>query len=193
MGELRRTRPVFHSEADVQHALAWTAHLFEPSLRVRLEDLVKETASIERQLQAHRGGVVELAPRVPRATAASCWTTPLPVCYAAASGATERSRGPRAGVGYTSTVVAAYPYSSVLSQVAQEAAKRTAWLVPRASGRSRLRRRARRAGMGQAPITVPPWPRRHDASSEVRCYAPCDPGACGAPGRIRTCSHRIGS
>ncbi|RKS08474.1 hypothetical protein DFP74_4175 [Nocardiopsis sp. Huas11] len=35
--ELKRKRPVFHSEADFQHALAWTAHLFEPSLRVRLE------------------------------------------------------------------------------------------------------------------------------------------------------------
>jgi hypothetical protein len=36
LGELRRTRPVFHSEADFQHALAWTAHLFELSLGVRL-------------------------------------------------------------------------------------------------------------------------------------------------------------
>lgn len=34
---LRRSRPVFHSEADFQHALAWTAHLSDPSLRVRLE------------------------------------------------------------------------------------------------------------------------------------------------------------
>ncbi|MDT0331471.1 hypothetical protein [Nocardiopsis lambiniae] len=37
LGGLRRARPVFHSEADFQHALAWTAHLFEPSLRVQLE------------------------------------------------------------------------------------------------------------------------------------------------------------
>lgn len=35
--ELRKRRPVFHSEADFQHALAWTAHQSNPSLRVRLE------------------------------------------------------------------------------------------------------------------------------------------------------------
>lgn len=35
--DLRRSRPVFHSEADFQHALAWTAHLSDPSLRIRLE------------------------------------------------------------------------------------------------------------------------------------------------------------
>jgi hypothetical protein len=35
--ELRQHRPVFHSEADFQHALAWTAHQSNPSLRVRLE------------------------------------------------------------------------------------------------------------------------------------------------------------
>jgi hypothetical protein len=34
---LRRSRPVFHSEADFQHALAWTAHLSDASLRIRLE------------------------------------------------------------------------------------------------------------------------------------------------------------
>ena len=34
---LRQSRPVFHSEADFQHALAWTAHLSDPSLRIRLE------------------------------------------------------------------------------------------------------------------------------------------------------------
>jgi hypothetical protein len=28
---------VFHSEADFQHALAWAAHLSDPSLRIRLE------------------------------------------------------------------------------------------------------------------------------------------------------------
>ena len=35
--ELRAERPVFHSEADFQHALAWIAHRSEPRLRVRLE------------------------------------------------------------------------------------------------------------------------------------------------------------
>jgi hypothetical protein len=34
---LRESRPVFHSEADFQHALAWAAHQSDPSLRVRLE------------------------------------------------------------------------------------------------------------------------------------------------------------
>ncbi|MFG1998370.1 hypothetical protein ACGFNU_04395 [Spirillospora sp. NPDC048911] len=35
--DLRRRRPVFHSEADFQHALAWSAHQSNPFLRVRLE------------------------------------------------------------------------------------------------------------------------------------------------------------
>jgi hypothetical protein len=35
--DLRRSRPVFHSEADLQHALAWIAHQADPDLRVRLE------------------------------------------------------------------------------------------------------------------------------------------------------------
>jgi hypothetical protein len=34
---LRRSRPVFHSEADFQHALAWVIHRSDPSLRIRLE------------------------------------------------------------------------------------------------------------------------------------------------------------
>jgi hypothetical protein len=35
--DLRLRRPVFHSEADFQHALAWSAQRLNPSLRVRLE------------------------------------------------------------------------------------------------------------------------------------------------------------
>jgi hypothetical protein len=35
--ELQRERPVFHSEADFQHALAWTFHIPHPSASVRLE------------------------------------------------------------------------------------------------------------------------------------------------------------
>jgi hypothetical protein len=35
--ELRRERPIFHSEADMQHALAWVAHRSDPALQVRLE------------------------------------------------------------------------------------------------------------------------------------------------------------
>jgi hypothetical protein len=34
---LRRSRPVFHSEADLQHAVAWVAHEMDPRLQVRLE------------------------------------------------------------------------------------------------------------------------------------------------------------
>ncbi|XVS61868.1 hypothetical protein ACQPYE_26730 [Actinosynnema sp. CA-299493] len=34
---LARARPVFHSEADLQHALAWQAHLLHPHVQVRLE------------------------------------------------------------------------------------------------------------------------------------------------------------
>jgi hypothetical protein len=35
--ELQRERPVFHSEADFQHALAWTFHILRPSASIRLE------------------------------------------------------------------------------------------------------------------------------------------------------------
>jgi hypothetical protein len=35
--DLARVRPVFHSEADFQHALAWQVQLTNPQLRVRLE------------------------------------------------------------------------------------------------------------------------------------------------------------
>lgn len=34
---LRRARPVFHSEADFQQALAWAIHMSDPAVRVRLE------------------------------------------------------------------------------------------------------------------------------------------------------------
>ncbi len=37
LAAMRRSRPVFHSEADFQHELAWQAHLLDPLLRVRLE------------------------------------------------------------------------------------------------------------------------------------------------------------
>jgi hypothetical protein len=37
MERLRRDRPVFYSEADFQHALAWDIHLAEPNARLRLE------------------------------------------------------------------------------------------------------------------------------------------------------------
>lgn len=37
MNQLAQHRPVFHSEADFQHALAWQLHQMIPSARVRLE------------------------------------------------------------------------------------------------------------------------------------------------------------
>jgi hypothetical protein len=37
LGRLATKRPVFHSEADFQHAFAWEAHQMDPELRVRLE------------------------------------------------------------------------------------------------------------------------------------------------------------
>ena len=37
MTNLASDRPLFHSEADFQHALAWQVHQTNPSLRIRLE------------------------------------------------------------------------------------------------------------------------------------------------------------
>ena len=37
MDQLARHRPIFHSEADFQHALAWQLQLENPAGRVRLE------------------------------------------------------------------------------------------------------------------------------------------------------------
>lgn len=37
LGRLAAHRPVFHSEADFQHAFAWEAHMMDLSLQVRLE------------------------------------------------------------------------------------------------------------------------------------------------------------
>ena len=37
MEQLSRERPVFHSEADFQHALAWRLHQMWPEAKVRLE------------------------------------------------------------------------------------------------------------------------------------------------------------
>lgn len=34
---LAERRPVFHSEADFQHAFAWEAHTLDPRIEVRLE------------------------------------------------------------------------------------------------------------------------------------------------------------
>lgn len=40
--QLARKRPVFHSEADFQHALAWEVHLSHPAAEVRLERSVEQ-------------------------------------------------------------------------------------------------------------------------------------------------------
>jgi hypothetical protein len=37
LSELSRNRPIFHSEADFQHALAWRIHQRHPDLTIRLE------------------------------------------------------------------------------------------------------------------------------------------------------------
>lgn len=37
LSELSKARPVFHSEADFQHALAWQIKLQKPNVKVRLE------------------------------------------------------------------------------------------------------------------------------------------------------------
>ena len=40
LNELSKERPVFHSEADFQHALAWRIHVKYPDLNIRLEKRV---------------------------------------------------------------------------------------------------------------------------------------------------------
>ncbi len=37
LGRLSAVRPIFHSEADFQHALAWTIQLQHPDATIRLE------------------------------------------------------------------------------------------------------------------------------------------------------------
>jgi len=37
MAALARVRPLFHSEADFQHAFAWQLHSADPDARIRLE------------------------------------------------------------------------------------------------------------------------------------------------------------
>jgi integrase len=64
----------------------------------------------------------------------------------------------QAMLGHASIVLTADTYSSVLPQVAREAAERTAWLVLRDSGRSRQRRWARRVGVGPVPSRSHPGP-----------------------------------
>lgn len=54
MAQMARTRPVFHSEADLQHALAWTIHLDHPDAAVRLE--TRPRRGIHLDLLVHLAG-----------------------------------------------------------------------------------------------------------------------------------------
>lgn len=62
---LRLNRPVFHSEADFQHHLAWEMHLMDPALQIRLE--VRPDAAMREQVDllvsrpgTGQGTVIEL-------------------------------------------------------------------------------------------------------------------------------------
>lgn len=46
MQNLARNRPVFHSEADFQHALAWEVHLQFPDALIRMERPVPSTLGV---------------------------------------------------------------------------------------------------------------------------------------------------
>jgi len=45
IAKLAKQRPVFHSEADFQHALAWQIHIFNPDAHIRLEKQVAAKGS----------------------------------------------------------------------------------------------------------------------------------------------------
>ncbi|MFD6949883.1 MULTISPECIES: tyrosine-type recombinase/integrase [unclassified Nocardiopsis] len=64
----------------------------------------------------------------------------------------------QAMLGHASIVLTADTYSSVLPQVAREAAERTAWLVLRDSGRTHQRGRARRGNARPVPSRSHPGP-----------------------------------
>jgi hypothetical protein len=51
---LSRERPIFHSEADFQHALAWHIHPRHPDTRVRLEQFASR--DIKGPTRAERDG-----------------------------------------------------------------------------------------------------------------------------------------
>ena len=50
MEALASNRPIFHSEADFQHALAWNVQLAHPAARIRLEKRVSVRPNIELDL-----------------------------------------------------------------------------------------------------------------------------------------------
>jgi hypothetical protein len=53
LGGMARHRPVFHSEADMQHALAWEAHNLDPLLQVRLETHPEPNVRLDLLLSRH--------------------------------------------------------------------------------------------------------------------------------------------
>src|SRR4051812_9078581 len=68
MASLADRRPLFHSEADFQHALAWELQLQDPAARIRLERRMSTTPRVELDLILESGGsalAVEL--KYPRA------------------------------------------------------------------------------------------------------------------------------
>ena len=67
---LARKRPLFHSEADFQHAFAWEVHLRYPDAKVRLEQQTHAGVQLDSRFEiaGHRTGV-ELSYMVRRLTA----------------------------------------------------------------------------------------------------------------------------
>jgi hypothetical protein len=47
MAALAATRPLFHSEADFQHAFAWQLHQQYPDARIRLETLARSGVRLD--------------------------------------------------------------------------------------------------------------------------------------------------
>jgi hypothetical protein len=56
MGALALKRPIFHTEADFQHALAWEIHLRHPDAGIRLEKRVATRPNIDLDLFVELGG-----------------------------------------------------------------------------------------------------------------------------------------
>src|SRR4051794_36762747 len=68
MASLADRRPLFHSEADFQHALAWEIQLADPTARIRLERRMSTTPRVELDLLVERDGrALALELKYPRA------------------------------------------------------------------------------------------------------------------------------
>jgi hypothetical protein len=57
--ELARKRPLFHSEADFQHAFAWEIQLRYPAAKVRLQQQIQEGIQLDArfEIEGHRTGL----------------------------------------------------------------------------------------------------------------------------------------